>query len=228
MLKNNLGVVLFFGKENCQYSKKIKEILKKKSKKIYYFESKKRAEKIDRKYFKINYDYIFCFRSYYILKKNLLKKVKIAAINFHPGTPEYRGTGCVNYAIYRNSKIYGCTAHLINEKTDNGKIINVKKFKIDKKDNVERLLKKTHKKMFNQAFFIINGINRKKNNLDKWIKKNKKIKWSKKIKKLRDLNKFYEIKKNIKKKIFLNKIRATYTSKFKPYIILHGRKFILE
>ena len=61
----------------------------------------------------------------------LLKKVNKAAINFHPGPPEYRGTGCVNYALYENSKFYGCTAHLINEKVDNGKIIDVKKFNIN-------------------------------------------------------------------------------------------------
>jgi len=58
--------------------------------------------------------------------------------------------------------------------------------------------------------------------------KNKDIKWSNKIKRLKDLNNFYQIKKNIKKNDFLNKIRATGTPKFKPYIKLYGKKFILE
>ena len=60
------------------------------------------------------------------------------------------------------------------------------------------------------------------------MKKIKKIKWSNKIKKIKDLDKFYIINKNIKKKDFLNKIRATDTPKFKPYIKLYGKKFILE
>ena len=87
-----------------------------------------------------------------------LKKVKKAAINFHPGPPEYPATGCVNYAVYENSKFYGCTAHLINEKVDNGKIIDVKKFSINRKDNILKILNKTYKVMSSQAISLINQI----------------------------------------------------------------------
>ena len=38
-----------------------------------------------------------CFRSHYILKKNILIK-RVVCINFHPGTPKYRG----NYKSYDN------------------------------------------------------------------------------------------------------------------------------
>ena len=76
------------------------------------------------------FDFIFSFRSHYILKKKLLSDVNYGAINFHPGPPEYRGIGCVNYALYDNSKNYGATAHLIDEKIDHGKIINTKMFTI--------------------------------------------------------------------------------------------------
>ena len=226
--KKTLGVVLFMGRSKCPYSKKIKNLLKKKSKKLYYFESNKIGEKINNEYLKLNYDYIFCFRSFYILKKNILKKVKKAAINFHPGPPEYRATGCVNYAVYENSKFYGCTAHLINEKVDNGKIIDVKKFSINRKDNISKILNKTYKLMSSQAISLINQIKINPNFIENQIEKNKKIKWSNKIKKIKDLDKFYIINKNIKKKDFLNKIRATDTPKFKPYIKLYGKKFILE
>jgi len=226
--KKTLGVVLFMGRSKCPYSKRIKNLLKKKSKKLYYFESNKIGEKINNEYLKLNYDYIFCFRSFYILKKNILKKVKKAAINFHPGPPEYRATGCVNYAVYENSKFYGCTAHLINEKVDNGKIIDVKKFSINRKDNISKILNKTYKAMSSQAISLINQIKINPNFIENQIEKNKKIKWSNKIKKIKDLDKFYIINKNIKKKDFLNKIRATDTPKFKPYIKLYGKKFILE
>ena len=226
--KKTLGVVLFMGRSKCPYSKKIKNLLKKKSKKLYYFESNKIGEKINNEYLKLNYDYIFCFRSFYILKKNILKKVKKAAINFHPGPPEYRATGCVNYAVYENSKFYGCTAHLIDEKVDNGKIIDVKKFSINRKDNISKILNKTYKVMSSQAISLINQIKINPNFIENQIEKNKKIKWSNKIKKIKDLDKFYIINKNIKKKDFLNKIRATDTPKFKPYIKLYGKKFILE
>ena len=225
---DDLGVVLFMGRSGCFYSKKIKKLLEKNSKKFYYFESNKIGEKIDKKYFKLNYDYIFCFRSFYILKNNILKKVKNAAINFHPGPPEYRGAGCINYALYKNSKFNGCTAHLINEKVDNGKIIDIKKFNIYKKSSVTEILTKTHQTMTSLAISTIKNIKKKPGFIENQILKNKKIKWSNKIKTFKDLNDFYQINTNIKKNDFLNKIRATDTPKFKPYIKLYGKKFILE
>ena len=225
---NSLGVVLFMGRNNCSYSKRIKKLLKKNSKKFYYFESSRIGEKINKKYLKLNYDYIFCFRSFYILKNNILKKVNNAAINFHPGPPEYRGTGCVNYALYKNSKFYGCTAHLVSEKVDNGKIIDIKKFNISKKKSVSEVLIKTYETMTSLAISTIKNIKKNQDFIENQIFKNKNIKWSNKITTLKDLNDFYQINKNIKKKDFLNKMRATDTPKFKPYIKLYGKKFILE
>jgi methionyl-tRNA formyltransferase len=223
-----LGVVLFIGRNGCFYSKQIRNFVAKNSKKSYYFESNKIGETIQKKYLKLNYDYIFCFRSLYILKNNILKKVKKAAINFHPGPTEYRGTGCVNYALYENSKYYGCTAHLINEKIDNGKIIDVRKFNISKQNSISEVLIKTYKVMCDQAISIIKNIKKNPDFIENQILKNKDIKWSNKIKKLKDLTNFYQINKNIKKNDFLNKIRATDTPRFKPYIKLYGKKFILE
>ena len=225
---DGLGVVLFMGRSGCFYSKKIKKFLEKNSKKFYYFESNKIGEKIDKKYLKLNYDYIFCFRSFYILKKNILKKVNKAAINFHPGPPEYRGTGCVNFALYENSRFYGCTAHLINEKVDNGKIIDVKKFSINKKNSISEVLTKTYKIMFSLAISTIKNIKKNPDFVENQILRNKNMKWSNKIKKFKDLDNFYQINIDIKKNDFLNKIRATDTPKFKPYIKLYGKKFILE
>ena len=224
-----LGSVLFFGRKNCSYSYKIRKFLKSKSKKFYYVESSFLGEKLDiTKFERMNFNYIFCFRSFYILKNNILKKVNKAAINFHPGPPEYRGTGCVNYALYENSKFYGCTAHLINEKVDNGKIIDVKKFNINKKNSISEVLTKTYETMSGLAISTIKNIKKNPDFVENQILKNKDIKWSNKIKKLKDLNNFNQINKNIKKNDFLNKIRATDTPKFKPYIKLYGKKFILE
>ncbi len=225
---NTLGVVLFMGRADCVYSKKLKFILKKKSKKLYYFKSKKVGEKIDKKLLNVNYDYIFCFRSYCILKRNILKKVKGSAINFHPGLPKYRGRGAINYAIYHNSKFYGSTAHIMNEKIDNGKIIDIRRFKINKISSIQEILLKTYEIMFKQAVLIIKNIIKNSNYIDRKIRINNSVKWSNKIGTLKDLNNFYIVDKDIGKKDLLRKIRATKTSEFKPYINLYGKKFILE
>jgi len=200
-----LKSVLFMGRKNCYYSNKLKTYLKKNSEKFYYFESKKTSEKLNSKYLKYDLDYIFCFRSYYILKKNLINKVKKFAINFHPGPPDYRGMGCVNFALYENSKFYGSTTHLIDEKIDHGKIIDIKKFKLNGKKNVDEILSKTYKIMFNQAIKTINDIIKNPKIIKKKIDKNKKIKWSNKIRTLKDLNKLLKINKNIGTKNFIKK-----------------------
>ena len=79
-----------------------------------------------------------------------------------------------------------------------------------------------------QAFALIRNIIKKPNFIKKQILKNKKLNWSKKIKTMKSLDNFYQIDINTKKKDFLNKIRATTTEKFKPYIKLYGKKFFLE
>ena len=126
--------ILFFGRKNCKYSDNLKKFLKKKTKNLFYIESDKSKKKLNTKaLLKKNYSYIICFRSFYILKKNLINKAKITAINFHPGTPKYRGSGCINYAMYNNERYYGSTCHLINEKIDSGQILDFKIFEIKKK-----------------------------------------------------------------------------------------------
>ena len=223
------GSVLFFGRKNCLYSYKIKKFLKRKSRKFYYIESSFLGERLKiKKLEKIKFDYIFCFRSFYILKKKLINNCKKAAINFHPGTPKYRGIGCVNFALYNDEKFYGCTAHIVNQKIDYGKILDVRKFKLKKKDTVQSCLKRTHKIMANQVFQIINLLITKDENLTKLLKKNAHIKWSKKLTKKKDLDKLYVINKTVSKKQLKKIIRATNTNLFKPYIPLHKKKFYFK
>ena len=224
-----LGTVLFFGRQYCKYSNQLKKNLKLKSKKFFYIESKNINNKLEKyKFLKIKFDHIFCFRSYFILSETLIKNTKFGAINFHPSTPKYRGAGGPNYALYNGDRFFGCTAHFMNKKIDDGKIIDVKKFKIKKNDNVESLLKKTYKEMFKQAMQLINEIEKNPLFAKILIKNNKKYRWGKNINNIKSLNKFYEIKKNIKKKDLKKKLRATITKKYKPYVKLHNHFFYLN
>ena len=218
-----LDKVLFLGRKDCKYSKKLQLYLKKKTKYLKILNTNKKSQKLKPD----NYQYVFSFRSHIILKKKFIKKIKIAAINFHPGPPSYRGIGCVNYALFDGVKNYGSTAHLIeNEELDSGKIIDFVEFKIKKKDNIKKLLDHTYQSMFIQAKKIINKLVVDEYNLKTLIKKNNNLKWSNKIKSFDDLNKFYKINLNCDKKEFLKKIKATNIDNFKPYIIFHGKKFL--
>ena len=230
MRKNNkLDLkILFFCKYNDKMSYKILSNLKKKFKKVTTVYSNKHNESIKKKVEKWSGDFILCYRSYYILPSKIINLAKIASINFHPGPPEYRGIGCVNFAIYNNEKSYGVTAHLIDKKIDHGKILKVKRFDILKKKNLETVLKKTHLELFKLANFFIDKIYKNNLNLNSLVKKNSHIKWSRKITKRKQLEKLYTINKDISEKNLKKTIKATVYKNFQPYIYLHGQKFYLD
>ena len=219
--------VLFMGRYGDPYSIKMHKFLIKNFYKVTTYWSKGITHEpnifIKKKW---EGDFIFCFRSYYILKKKLISRAKIAAINFHPGLPSNRGIGCVNFALLNNKKIYGSTAHLISKSVDSGKILDVSKFKIKANDNVESVLEKTYKMQTKQFFKLIKFLNKNQKKLNILILKNKNKKWAKWKSNRKQLNQLYEINHNIKKFKLNRIIRATETKKFHPYIKLFGKKFI--
>ena len=170
--------VLFLGRNKDKYSNQIFKDLKKRYKNVIFVKSKKIGDKLPIKFNK-TYDIVYSFRNYIILKKNFLKKIKKFSINFHPGPPKYRGTASVTMALKNNDKFYSCVAHLINEKIDYGKILDIKKFKINKTDKLNNVLKKAHKCSFLQCKRLIKEIYFNKNNIKK-ITNKKKFVWSKK------------------------------------------------
>ena len=94
--------ILILFNEKDAYTKKLVQSLKKKTTlKVHYF-SKKKEYKKTFKVKKFYFDFIFSFRSKYILSPSDIKKSKNPPINFHPGPPAYRGFGCINYALYDN------------------------------------------------------------------------------------------------------------------------------
>lgn len=84
-------------------------------------------------------EYVISFVSPWIIPKSLLRSAQKAAINFHPGSPNYPGTGCYNFALYEGCKQYGVTVHHMEEKVDSGDIIMTSYFDISKFETVETL-----------------------------------------------------------------------------------------
>jgi methionyl-tRNA formyltransferase len=223
--------ILFFGRKNDPYSKKIVLFLKKNSKKlkVNLLRNLKDKNKVNlKKYEKNSYDYIFVYRSYHILKKKLIEQAKFAAINFHTGTPNYRGIGCTNFAILNHEKLYGCTAHIINEKVDFGKILNVKRFKILKKDDLGSVLKKVYKIQYLQIMNLMKKLLQNRNSLKEFIKDSKKEKWSSRLYTRKDLNKLYEVDPKLNKEELRSIIKALYTKKYRPYFLKEKKKIYLK
>tara|TARA_X000001036_G_scaffold409361_1_gene420386 strand:+ start:9499 stop:10296 length:798 start_codon:yes stop_codon:yes gene_type:complete len=231
-MKKSFNKILLLCRRNDKNVNKLISFFKQNSNKLILVWSKHPREKIvfSKYIFRNKFDYIVSFRNFYILKKNLIKQAKYAAINFHPSTPNYRGMGCINYALFNNEKNYGSTAHLIDEKIDHGKIINVSRFSIKKKYSLMSLLSKTHDNMLIQAIKIFTSLKDDPSNLHKMIKKSKakKDKWSTKVFTREDMDNFYEVDNSISYKNLLRKIKACYMQDFRPYIMKHGLKFLLS
>ena len=152
----------------------------------------------------------------------MIRNAKICAINFHPGPPEYRGIGCINFALLKKEKKYGATVHLIKRRIDNGKILDVNYFRIRKKDSIDKILNITYKTQVFQLKKIIKKLIYYEYKVGKLFMKKK---WSKKLYLRKNLEQLYNIKPNLSKKKFETILRATNTKNFKPCIYLHGYKF---
>lgn len=224
-----MSQVLFFGRQDCSYSDDAFKHLVELGFEVRYIKSNHRNEDLSDDIKEWSGEYIFCFRSFFVLPYSLVEKASIAAINFHPGPPEYPGSGCLNFALYDNSKEYGVTVHLMNDKIDNGKIIECSRFLISNDDNIDSLLKKTHAELFKLFQRITKGLFLNKDNfLNKKLNAEKNEKWNGSAKKLSELNKFQFIDSKITSDELARRIRAFHTNDYPLKIKLHGYVFLLK
>ena len=102
-------------------------------------------------------DLLISFISSWVLPRNLLASAGYAAINFHPGSPDYPGTGCTNFAIYENATEYGVTCHHMSTMVDTGAIIAVKRFPIKKDDTVYSVTRHCYQ-LIEEMFYELMGV----------------------------------------------------------------------
>jgi methionyl-tRNA formyltransferase len=103
-------------------------------------------------------DILISFSSQWIIPKYILDKSKICAINFHPGSPEYPGIGCTNFAIYNNAEEFGVTCHHMDPTVDTGKIIATKYFPLFKEDSVLSLTHRSYGYLFSLFIEVMNSL----------------------------------------------------------------------
>jgi methionyl-tRNA formyltransferase len=103
-------------------------------------------------------DYLLSYLCPWPLPGKLLNRAKMGAINFHPGPPDYPGTGCTNFAIYNQESVYGVTCHFMVPAVDSGRIIDVKRFAILENDTVYSLTQRCYAYMLVQFYEIMTCI----------------------------------------------------------------------
>lgn len=164
-------------------------------------------------------DYIFSYLSRWIVPAKLIQRTKVAAINFHPASPNYPGVGCNNFALYNNEKEFGVTCHFMLPTIDSGEIIATKKFPIYSTDNVSSLLDRTYDHQLD--FFmevikkILNGVSLEPSG----------EKWEREPFTRKDLNRLSCITTEMDQEEISRRVRATNFGKWKPYIMIGNHKF---
>lgn len=212
--------VILIAKKNKPYVNKVILLSKKLFQNTIYFDAEKKINCKD--IIDLNCDIIFSYISDQILSSKVLNSTSLYNINFHPGSTEYPGFGCFNFALYNKAKYYGCTAHLMNKRVDTGKIIDERNFAISKNETVLSLSEKTYKHMYLQF-----------KNVATYLSKNKKIKitnnrWKRKPYKKTQLEKLCELNIKMSKNEIQNRIQATYyPNKPGVYLNFKGHRFKL-
>lgn len=111
-------------------------------------------------------DYILSFINPIILPMWLINRALKGAINWHTSLPSYPGTGGYSMALLNEDKWAGITVHLMDEKIDHGKIIEVIPFRIPLDCTIESLLQESHEKalyhFINYVQYVIPGWGKKK------------------------------------------------------------------
>lgn len=167
-------------------------------------------------------EYIVSYLSRWVIPSFLLEKAKIAAINFHPASPDYPGIGCNNFALYEGAREYGVTCHHMTPRVDTGDIIAVKRFPIFPTDNVSSLLLRTYDYQLTLFYDIMSLILEGKNlplSGERW----KRIPYSRK-----EFNELGKLTPNMSREEFARRIRATTYGEWKPFIELQGFVFELR
>ena len=123
---------------------------------------------------------------------------------------------------------FGVTAHLMDEKVDAGKIIECRRFNIDKTDNLLSLLEKTHISLFN---LFIEMTTRLKQDGDEFIRKKisaNSSKWSAKKTSISEIDKLQVIDPDISECELVKRIRSLNHPNFPLEIRVHDHVFIYK
>ena len=171
-------------------------------------------------------DYLFHFRSYCILKKRLLDRVSIAAINFHPSPPKYPGAGGINWALYNGDSSSGITVHDMNEKVDNGAILKTYDVPIHKNDTVSSLLSRVHHQQVTAFYDFVGKITI---GGEAYIESQRilseKESWGNHVGRMKEIDELQNVNLNINKEELEKIIKSTSIGNFGPIVNLHGHKF---
>lgn len=154
--------ILFIGKADDFFSRQAADFI------LVHYPSAKiiysaRQQPFPQELLNWNGDLIISYLSQWIIPKMLLQNAAVAALNFHPGPPEYPGIGCTNFAVYNQVDEFGVTCHHMVSKVDTGEIVAVKRFPVYETDTVYSITQRCYSHILNMFYDIFSLLMNGKN-----------------------------------------------------------------
>ena len=194
--------VLFIGKAENYYAKVAADFIQ------LHFENptivfSKRSAPFPNELYEWKGDLLISYLAQWIIPNRLLANADLAAINLHPGPPEYPGIGCTNFAIYNGEKEFGITCHHMLSKVDSGSLIAVRRFPIFETDTVYSITQRSYVEILHLFFELISGLLQGKN-----LPESKET-WTRKPYKRKDLDELCELREGMTDEEIQRRIKAT-------------------
>ncbi len=169
-----------------------------------------------------NSDVVFSLGYWKKIPKEDIEKVSLGIVNFHHSYRlKFQGRHCATWALVHGEKIHGSTMHFIDEKIDEGDIIDTDYFHIGEEDVAEDV--------FLKANSI--GLDLLAKNFLKVIKGNfeKSTEYSDQQYSYRARDLRHEVHLSLDENLFLRNIRAlTFSNMPSPFVVLDGQKVFLK
>jgi len=222
--------VLYFGRDESIQSQRILALMGSAGYSVTFVPSSRPGEKLPGSVGLWSGDLIVSFRSYFILPEALLCRARLAAINFHPGPPEYPGWGGATWALMDEATHYGSTAHLMNPVVDDGPILRVSRFPIEPHDNLSTLMQRSHDSLEKLALGLLTE-------LISWtdspgqcpaLTPAAKEQWAGPARRASDLEKLKRVPAGISASGLERRMRAAHHPDSPLYIEINNTRFVLD
>lgn len=211
---------LFLRRSGCLHSDRAEAFLRSRFAEVIVISSERAGGELDGSLLDDAPDVLLAFRSHIIVRPPFIERIPLC-LNFHPGPPERRGSGCVNFAIASGDDSYGSTCHHIDEQIDHGPIVDVRRFPIASTDGVAEVLARTYDYMLCQFYDVVGRV---ASGLSFPVSSET---WSGPLGRAREMNALREIGLTPDSRETLERrIRATSFESYQPYVILHGKRFV--
>ena len=221
-------LVLFFGRDGCKNSEKLVALLQQLGFEVTAEFVKSRKHRLSERCFQWSGDFIFSYRCLVKIPLAIIQNASLDCVNFHPATPQHRGSGGINWALYNNENEFGVTVHRMNGQIDAGEILLVDRFDISDRDNLESLWRKTDSRMYEVAHTFFHRLAcQGQTMINNLLQQNQSEKWSGRLHRIEEVDSLEKLSLDCGSQELERVIRSTVIGDRVPYVCLHRHRFNL-